>query len=105
MIRVEATLSDNRKSVTISRSEGKIEKSSGDSMKIDTSKMMMAKVRLNESRISRTKGGIGMTMTVMTTITPRATANSCGLSNIAFNRFVCAMFQFVVAQAFQPAPS
>ena len=85
-------MSDKRKSVTISRSEGKMEKSSGDSMKIDTSKIMMAKVRLNESSISRTKGGIGMTMTVMTTITPRATDNSCGLSNIAFNGFIRAMF-------------
>jgi len=79
MIRVEATLRDNRNKVTINSNEGKTENSKGDFIKTETIRMTKEAVRLNESSKSKKNVGIGMTMITRTDITPKAMKNSLDL--------------------------
>lgn len=66
-------MSDNRKSVMISNSDGKTENSNGASMKMETRRMTNEKVMLKERRISSKKGGMGTIITARMTTTPTAT--------------------------------
>ena len=70
MRRVEATLSERRNRVTVSRTEGKTENSSGLRTNIDMSRITIATVMLSESSRSMTSGGSGTTMTMRMAITP-----------------------------------
>lgn len=70
--RVDATFSERRRSVTISRTEGKTENCSGFKTNMEMSRMMIANAMLNDSKTSSRKDGMGMIMTMRIAITPIA---------------------------------
>jgi len=71
-MRVEATLRDSLNRVTTRRTEGKIEKSRGLRTYIDMSRMIIDTVILKDRRISRSRVGNGIIMTMRMPIIPRA---------------------------------
>jgi hypothetical protein len=68
--RVEATFRDNLRRVTVSRMEGKEDRSKGLRTYMDISRMTMEMVMLNERSKSRRNVGSGMIMIISTPITP-----------------------------------
>jgi len=70
MSRDEATLSERRKRVTVSKTEGKTEKSSGLRTNIDMSRITIDAVMLSDSSRSMTSDGRGITMTMRIAMTP-----------------------------------
>jgi hypothetical protein len=77
IIRVEATLSESRNRVTSNKMEGKADKSKGLRVYIEASRMMSAKVILNEISRSNTTAGKGIT--IKTKIPTTATAKEISL--------------------------
>ncbi len=71
-MRVEATLRDSRNKVTSSNMEGKADRSRGRRVYMEASRIMSAKVILNDIRRSSSIGGSGITMN--TRIATTATA-------------------------------
>ena len=68
--RVEATFRDNLRRVTVSRMEGKEDRSKGLRTYMDISRITMEMVILNERSKSRRNVGNGMIMIISTPITP-----------------------------------
>jgi len=71
MSRDEATLSESLNRVTVSRTEGNTEKSSGFRTNMDMSRMTMETVMLSDSSKSMIRAGRGTTMTMRIPTTPR----------------------------------
>jgi len=80
-MRVEATLRDSLNRVTTRRTEGKIEKSRGLRTYIDMSRMIIDTVILKDRRISRSRVGNGIIMTMRIPITPKAIIELLLLAN------------------------
>ena len=70
MSRDEATLSERRKRVTVRRTEGKTENSSGFMTYMDMSRITIERVMLSDSSRSMISAGRGITMTMRTPMTP-----------------------------------
>ena len=68
--RVEATFRDNLRRVTVSRMDGKEDRSKGLRTYMDISRITMEMVMLNESSKSRRNVGNGTIMITSTPITP-----------------------------------
>jgi hypothetical protein len=90
---VEAIFKERRKRVVNRRIEGKVENSRGWIIDMAVRSTRSATVTLKERKMSRRRGGSGMTMTRRIATTPMAVISSlCSIRNFPFGRAKAGVF-------------